>query len=166
MSEDAATDVAETASREPLGYKPPLFQRVDWQADAACKDLTPKRADRLFHHSGAVPAATLIMCGNCPVKQQCLNYGRDNGEEYGIWGGIHAAAIRAHTQPAAAVVIVVIKQPRVQLSDDNVRRIRSRRAAGETYTSIGLSFDIERTLVRKICLRLRFGHVEDIAQAA
>lgn len=160
----------------PTGYKPPLFQRVDWQVDAACKDLTPQQADKLFYPVGggvAVTKATLKLCGGCPVKQQCLDYGRDNHEQFGVWGGMAAADIVAATQPVAAVVVEVIERQqrttswrRTNLSDDDVRRIRSRHAEGDSFNAIALTFNIDKSIARKIVLKLRFAEVLDEAEAA
>lgn len=168
MSEDAATDVAAVDLHPPTGYKPPLFQRVDWQDNAACNDLTPQQADKLFHRSGAVPKATLLLCAGCPVRQRCFEYGRDNGEEYGIWGGVHASRIHAATAAAS---------PRsngggqginkTKLTEADVLTIRRRFDAGEKFAHIALDYDASKAAVRKVALRVHFKHVpEDASQAA
>lgn len=30
------------------------------------------------------------VCASCPVKQECLEYAIESGEQYGIWGGMNA----------------------------------------------------------------------------
>jgi WhiB family redox-sensing transcriptional regulator len=52
--------------------------------DAACKDHP--YPDAFFPVGpGAHAGPVRIFCGNCPVREQCLDYGLM--ENYGIWGG-------------------------------------------------------------------------------
>ncbi|OKJ52494.1 transcriptional regulator [Streptomyces sp. CB02009] len=34
-------------------------------------------------------------CAGCPVRQACMNWALDNGEEYGVWGGLDERERRA-----------------------------------------------------------------------
>ena len=36
----------------------------------------------------------------CPIQQACLQYALDEGERYGIWGGLDEAERRQLTRPA------------------------------------------------------------------
>ena len=64
----------------------PFDYRFEWMDQASCKGLTniffPGRGD-----TSAVKLAELI-CSQCPVQQQCLEYAIRNIEFIGIWGGM------------------------------------------------------------------------------
>lgn len=72
----------------------PIINREPWQDDAACRDLEPEDADRLFFsdHGGpySFPAEGRRMCQRCPVSAQCLEFALRTGQEYGVWGGLPA----------------------------------------------------------------------------
>lgn len=64
--------------------KPPA-----WTAQAACVGMDPDlfyldKSDPFAAHARVVIKE---VCGACPVRQQCLDYAIDNGEQYGIWSG-------------------------------------------------------------------------------
>lgn len=50
---------------------------------------------------------------------------------------------------------------RARLTENDVREIRRRRAAGEIYPTIAADFGITKQAARDICLRKRWAHVED-----
>lgn len=56
----------------------------DWHADALCSQTDP---DAFYPEKGQVPTKALIVCGNCPVQTQCLEWALANDERYGVWGG-------------------------------------------------------------------------------
>lgn len=51
--------------------------------------------------------------------------------------------------------------PRARLTDDQVRAIRSRRAAGEISSELAAEFGITRRMVNLIASRQRWAHVAD-----
>lgn len=59
-----------------------------WMEDAACRDLLPAAADALFFPGpGNQPIKQRkLLCGPCPVKEECFEYGMANAE-FGWWGG-------------------------------------------------------------------------------
>lgn len=62
---------------------------LDWQDDAACRNLPPETADMLFFpppRGGTFDPAAFALCNTCPVQATCAEYGKD--DEYGIWGGL------------------------------------------------------------------------------
>ena len=61
-----------------------------WRLDGACAQVDPE----LFFPNSPAPATTIAVCEGCPVQAQCLTYAVDNGEEFGIWGGLSPAARR------------------------------------------------------------------------
>lgn len=62
----------------------------DWEERAACRDLDPSLAYRLFfpaQHRYAELAQARIICATCPVKAECLAFALDTHQDHGIWGG-------------------------------------------------------------------------------
>jgi hypothetical protein len=93
---------------------------------------------------------------------------------------IHARAITLHSfnriereaqERAELAKLVAARLPRAggprrggpvgALSDDSVRAIRKRHAAGEARAAIATAFDISPMTVSRIALRQRHGHVSD-----
>jgi len=40
-------------------------------------------------------AAAQRVCNGCPVKETCLSWAMEAGEEYGVWGGLSESERRA-----------------------------------------------------------------------
>ena len=66
-----------------------------WKLAARCRDEDPvlwfPRDDDERHYDSQVRAYTMTakaICGQCPVRAQCLRYAIDVDERYGIWGGM------------------------------------------------------------------------------
>ncbi|GAA4085641.1 WhiB family transcriptional regulator [Nonomuraea sp. NPDC050663] len=63
---------------------------IDWVRRAACLDHDP---DLFFPISfvglsrAQVDRAKAV-CGSCPVRQACLTYALDTGQQHGVWGGL------------------------------------------------------------------------------
>lgn len=63
---------------------------MEWYAQAACRGMPtewwfpelgmPDRQRRNFYKAKAI-------CADCPVKEQCLKYGKETGS-MGLWGGV------------------------------------------------------------------------------
>ena len=73
----------------------------DWHARAVCHPDNGHDPDIWFPltppgHPGAsdrparrvVVAPAVALCNTCPVKRQCLDAARANGETSGVWGGV------------------------------------------------------------------------------
>lgn len=57
-----------------------------WLEYAACRGVDP---ELFFPGRGrSSNAEAKRVCAGCPVRVQCLNYSLDNGEKYGVWGGV------------------------------------------------------------------------------
>ena len=56
-----------------------------WQARANCMGVDP---DLFFPERGASTREAKEVCRGCVVKNDCLEYALDNGEKFGIWGGM------------------------------------------------------------------------------
>ncbi len=63
--------------------------RADWRKDAACQGCDVE----LFFPVGVTgPAVAQIeaakaVCGNCPVRAECLDFALATNQECGVWGG-------------------------------------------------------------------------------
>ncbi len=61
-----------------------------WRARAACRGQDPE----LFFPIGTSGPAQIqiaeakAVCARCPVREACLRFALDTGQEYGIWGGL------------------------------------------------------------------------------
>src|SRR6478752_5381634 len=62
-----------------------------WSDFAACKGSRP---DELFVRGAAQNRAKQV-CGQCPVRTECLAEALDNNIEWGVWGGMTERERRA-----------------------------------------------------------------------
>jgi WhiB family redox-sensing transcriptional regulator len=65
-------------------YEPP----GEWLNDAACRNKDP---EIFFSELGGHFTDAVRICATCPVTSQCLNHAIDNGEKYGVFGGLTPA---------------------------------------------------------------------------
>jgi WhiB family redox-sensing transcriptional regulator len=67
---------------ERLEYE--IAQREPWMEDAACRGLNPS----LFFPERGQPTETAKgVCGECPVREDCLDYSIRTRQVWGVWGG-------------------------------------------------------------------------------
>lgn len=64
---------------------------------AACRDEDP---DLFFLIGSTGPALVQTdeakeVCRGCPVREQCLEWAMENGQDSGVWGGLGEAERRA-----------------------------------------------------------------------
>jgi len=70
---------------------------MDWRTYAACRDVDPE----LFFPIGKTgPALVQIeeakqVCGRCRVREECLRWALDSGQDSGVWGGLSEDERRA-----------------------------------------------------------------------
>lgn len=57
----------------------------EWYGDALCAQIDP---EPFFPEKGGSTRASKKVCAACPVREKCLQYALDNGERFGIWGGV------------------------------------------------------------------------------
>jgi WhiB family redox-sensing transcriptional regulator len=62
-----------------------------WAEQAACRTARP---DELFVR-GAEQNHAKRVCGDCPVRTECLAEALDNNIEWGVWGGMTERERRA-----------------------------------------------------------------------
>jgi WhiB family transcriptional regulator, redox-sensing transcriptional regulator len=67
----------------------PVPKPADWMRDAACIGLAFGDVDPWHSepHEGDLNRVARRICAECPVKQQCREYGQTLPGNYGIWGG-------------------------------------------------------------------------------
>jgi WhiB family redox-sensing transcriptional regulator len=64
-----------------------------WHAQARCSQrkesakATQEHADRFFPNGRPSSALKKLMCGTCPVREECLAWAIAN-DAHGIWGGM------------------------------------------------------------------------------
>ena len=61
-----------------------VFDRT-WQDPAYCLGVDP---DLFFPERGASTREAKEVCRGCVVRLECLEYALQNGEKFGIWGGM------------------------------------------------------------------------------
>src|SRR3954470_20316700 len=61
-----------------------VFDR-SWQDQANCLGVDP---DLFFPERGASTREAKEVCRGCVVRVECLEYALQNGEKFGIWGGM------------------------------------------------------------------------------
>lgn len=58
---------------------------LDWQNYANCLGAD---ADLFFPERGSSTRKAKAICAECEVNFECLEYALQNGERFGIWGGL------------------------------------------------------------------------------
>lgn len=56
-----------------------------WKIGALCAQIDP---DMFFPEKGESTREAKRICLGCDIKNKCLEYALDNGERFGIWGGL------------------------------------------------------------------------------
>ncbi|HXU96825.1 MAG TPA: WhiB family transcriptional regulator [Jiangellaceae bacterium] len=70
---------------------------MDWRHIAACRDEDPE----LFFPIGNTGPALLqieeakSVCRRCPVREDCLQFALESGQDAGVWGGLSEDERRA-----------------------------------------------------------------------
>lgn len=64
---------------------------MDWRLLAECQWYDPEIffpvADEGTPKGDADAAKAKMICGRCPVRDECLRFALDTGQDDGIWGG-------------------------------------------------------------------------------
>jgi hypothetical protein len=69
-------------------WLPDIGPAGDWADQAACRDsdlatFFPTVGDRRTY------LTAIAICGDCPVRQDCLDYAVTNRIKFGVWGGLN-----------------------------------------------------------------------------
>ena len=89
-----------------LNFSPTLLLRsstMDWRHQSACRDEDP---ELFFPVGNTGPALTQIeeakkVCNRCVVKDACLAWALESGQDAGVWGGLSEDERRALKRRAA-----------------------------------------------------------------
>jgi WhiB family redox-sensing transcriptional regulator len=70
---------------------------MDWRNYAACRDVDP---ELFFPIGNTGPALIQIedakqVCQRCQVREECLRWALDSGQDSGVWGGMSEDERRA-----------------------------------------------------------------------
>ncbi len=69
----------------PIGYVRPEDDDSSWQLRSLCAQTDHAI---FFPEKGASPREAKRVCMECEVRSECLEYALENGERFGIWGGL------------------------------------------------------------------------------
>ncbi|MFE7774433.1 WhiB family transcriptional regulator [Streptomyces sp. NPDC057445] len=75
----------------------------NWRQEAACLDEDP---DLFFPIGNTGPALLQVaeakaVCRRCPVREQCLEWAMEHGQDAGVWGGLGEDERRAFKRRTA-----------------------------------------------------------------
>lgn len=68
-----------------------FIEAGDWRDDAKCKSLGTKDFfGEVVRGESRKPliARAVAVCKTCDVRKECFNFAKQNGETFGVWGGI------------------------------------------------------------------------------
>lgn len=129
-------------SPEPESTERPLTRSTgEWRDSAVCAQLDP---ELFFPEKSSNATTAKKICRSCEVRSECLSHALDNGENFGIWGGLSPKE-RQLLRPGAISDQEPIERRR---RDDAVLELRKRgRNAPSIASTTGLN---ERTVYRII----------------
>lgn len=103
-----------------------VLVREEWMDDAVCAQSDP---EAFFPEKGSSTRNAKRLCGDCDVREQCLEFAMRREIRFGIWGGLSERERRALAQER------VNGRP-AQLTAD-VERVLGEMVAGE-YTNVAI----------------------------
>jgi WhiB family redox-sensing transcriptional regulator len=62
-----------------------FIEQLPWASEAKCLNADP---DVFFPEKGGSTREAKRICGECPVRAECLEYALEEDERFGIWGGM------------------------------------------------------------------------------
>jgi len=62
-----------------------VTEQTPWQSRASCLGTDP---NLFFPERGASTKEAKAACKGCVVREDCLEFALQNGEKFGIWGGL------------------------------------------------------------------------------
>jgi WhiB family redox-sensing transcriptional regulator len=86
-----------SASPDAVSSESELYPSMDWRDRSACLDEDPE----LFFPIGNTGPAILQIeeakqvCRRCDVREQCLAWALEAGQDHGVWGGLSEDERRA-----------------------------------------------------------------------
>ncbi|SDL15390.1 Transcription factor WhiB [Nocardioides sp. YR527] len=99
---------------EPLLFGPATS--AAWMDFAHCRDVDPARMQPDAALRTSVEDTKAEVCGPCPVRRECFQHAKDQGEAYGIhagvWFGEDPVWLQVLTCPAPACGKEFIRSPK------------------------------------------------------
>src|SRR5688500_892897 len=92
-----AQTTADRLTRRPVTAQDKEYVAMDWRHRSACLDEDPE----LFFPIGNTGPAILQIeeakqvCRRCDVREQCLQWALEAGQDHGVWGGLSEDERRA-----------------------------------------------------------------------
>ncbi len=83
----------------------PVEPHADWHDRANCLGVDP---DLFFPERGASTREAKEVCRGCEVRHDCLEFALQNGEKFGIWGGLSERERRRIRRQRAQVARSII----------------------------------------------------------
>jgi WhiB family redox-sensing transcriptional regulator len=72
-----------------------FFDTPDWHEDAECaKPQNFDKINKFFANKPSQQWEAKKLCNQCPVRKECLQWGLNNKQVWGIWGGLDPQKIR------------------------------------------------------------------------
>lgn len=113
----------------------PDVQVYDWRDEALCAYVGSP--DSWFPGPGGTPKVVRKVCALCPVRQECLMFAIENGEFYGIWGGMVESERAAYALANGIAYLPKVLAPlqeidgydRPDVAERNTEAAEARRAA-------------------------------------
>ena len=87
-------------------------EEKSWQDYANCLGVDP---DLFFPERGASTREAKEVCRGCVVREDCLEYALQNGEKFGIWGGMSERERRRIRRQRALAAPVALRHLRLEL---------------------------------------------------
>lgn len=75
-----------------------LMEPLPWASRAKCLHADP---EAFFPEKGGSTREAKRICGECEVRQECLEYALENDERFGIWGGLSERERRRYKRLAS-----------------------------------------------------------------
>jgi WhiB family redox-sensing transcriptional regulator len=87
------------------------IQHEDWQAEAVCATADP---EAWWPEKGTSTFPARLICTQCPVRRDCLDFALTHNEDEGVWGG-YSSRQRRRLKRGEIVELAVRAEPREPL---------------------------------------------------
>jgi WhiB family redox-sensing transcriptional regulator len=134
-------------------YGPPRpLERAAWEAQSLCRQIDSDLwfPDRPTKYSNA---AAVAFCLDCPVLLECRAAALEAREEYGVWGAMTEAEMRAFRVGNGARSVMA-RDPYRRLTESEVGLLlEACRKGGRTVASVAVEFGVSQRTVNTRCDR-------------
>lgn len=125
-----------------------LTRNYDWRDDASCRTVDPE----IFFPTGAGGLSAQQernakkVCGNCPVREECLKTAVDTAQYTGVWGGLSEKERRGMVRGGDTAFSRCLEAQ--EYIEQRLAQKAGRRTIAE---ELGVSYEI----LRRACVYLR-----------